>query len=104
MKEANAFLMVNQAKVIDATCNACGERFAAKAGGEKALMLSLGDASQALFFCNSCGDNIISHLNTEEAVKRYEWDWAIPLRNGASNGKASAHTSNGTSQVQEQSI
>lgn len=103
MKEASAFLMVNQAKVIDATCNACGERFAARASGEKALMLSLGEASQALFFCDSCGDNIISHLNTEEAVKRYEWDWAIPLRSGSANGKASTYPSNGASQNLEES-
>jgi hypothetical protein len=103
MKETTGFLMVNQTRVIDAGCSACGDRFATKATGERALMLNLGEASDQLFFCDSCGDNIIAHLNTEDAVKRYQWDWAIPLRNSSGNAKGWVYHANGSPQDAQES-
>jgi hypothetical protein len=78
----NTFLMVNLARVVEGTCNACGDQFAAKASGDKALTLPMGDKSQPLLFCSSCGDNIMSHLKGDQSGAHYGWDWVIPLRNG----------------------
>ena len=84
--QQSGFLMVNRAQVLDATCNACGGRFAASAAGDKALTLAVGDKSSLLFFCASCGENIMAHLQSEEVRPHYGWDWAIPIRNGGAGG------------------
>jgi hypothetical protein len=75
------FLIVNRVEVLDAgACSVCGREFSEDPSGEKALVLSLGNAERVYFFCGSCGDNIMERAESELAKKRYIWDWAVPLR------------------------
>jgi len=80
---SSTFLMVNRAQVMDAACSACGGRFAASPTGDKAMVATVGDGSQILFFCSPCGENIIGRANNDDARGHYAWDWAVPVRNGA---------------------
>lgn len=91
--QPNTFLMVNQAQVLEAACNACGGRFATGATGDKALIIAVGEKSHLLFFCSSCGDNIMGHLKNDDAREHYGWDWAVPLLNGSANGNGSGNAS-----------
>jgi len=81
--EVSSYLVVNRVEVLDhAGCAACGRGFSSDPIGEKALVLTLGNAERTYFFCSTCGDNIVSRVESEEARKRYLWDWTVPLRNG----------------------
>ncbi len=76
-----SFLMVNRVEVLDqAGCSACGRDFSTNPIGEKALVLSVGNAGHTYFFCGTCGDNIMGRVESDQAKQRYVWDWAIPLR------------------------
>jgi hypothetical protein len=75
------YLIVNRVEVLEAAgCSACGRGFSGDPVGEKALVLSLGNNERVYFFCGDCGDNIQGRAESEQAKKRYVWDWAIPLR------------------------
>lgn len=74
-------LLVNRVEILPkAGCSACGREFSTNPVGEKALVLSAGNPASVYFFCSSCGDNIMSHVESEDSRKRYGWDWAVPLR------------------------
>ncbi len=84
------YLIVNRVEVLGQTgCNACGRGFTDSPTGEKTLILGVGDPERVYFFCGSCGDNIMGRVETDDAKKRYVWDWAIPLRNSGHPGQAS---------------
>ncbi len=75
------FLLVNRVEVLSqAGCSACGGGFSAEPIGEKALALGVGNPDRVYFFCSGCGDNIMSHVESDESRKRYQWDWAVPLQ------------------------
>jgi hypothetical protein len=79
--QVQSFLMVNRVEVLDqAGCSACGREFSTNPIGEKALVLSVGNAGHTYFFCGTCGDNIMGRVESDQAKQRYLWDWAIPLR------------------------
>jgi hypothetical protein len=81
--EVTNYLVINRVQVIDrVSCGTCGHHFTADPIGEKALLLSLGNAQRTYFFCGNCGDNIVGRVESEDVRKRYVWDWAVPLRNG----------------------
>jgi hypothetical protein len=85
--EVTSYLVVNRVEVLDrAGCASCGRGFSTNPMGEKALVLTLGNAERTYFFCGGCGDNIVSRVESEEARKRYLWDWTVPLRNGHRSG------------------
>ncbi|HYB91427.1 MAG TPA: hypothetical protein VEC38_10310 [Candidatus Binataceae bacterium] len=72
--------MVNRAEVLEATCSACGSRFAASPTGDKTLVATIGEAAaQNFFFCGACGENIMGRVQREDARSHYGWDWAVPL-------------------------
>jgi len=72
-------LVVNLAQAVKRDCAVCGRGFASTSVGERLLLANL-TATDCYLLCANCGDRIMSHLESEEAAKRYEWDWAIPLR------------------------
>jgi hypothetical protein len=72
-------LVVNLAQAVKCDCAVCGNGFASSPAGERLLLANV-TAAECYLFCASCGDIIISHVQSEEAAKRYAWDWAIPLR------------------------
>jgi hypothetical protein len=72
-------LVVNLAQAVKRDCAACGGRFASSIAGER-LLLAKVTATACYLLCANCGDHVMSQLKSEEAAKRYEWDWAIPLR------------------------
>ncbi len=75
------YLIVNRVEILDhAGCITCGREFSTNPIGEKALVLSIGNTERVYFFCGSCGDNIMGRVESDEAKKRYVWDWAVPLR------------------------
>jgi len=77
-----SFLIVNRAEVLnDFGCNACGAPFASAPSGERAMIATIG-GDRTYFFCNGCGDNIMSRVTNDGARQCYAWDWAVPLRNG----------------------
>ena len=79
--EVSSYLVVNRVEVLDhVTCSACARGFTVNPMGEKALILALGNAERTYFFCGTCGDNIVGRVESEDARKRYVWDWAVPLR------------------------
>jgi len=83
------YLLVNRVEILaKAGCSACGSEFSTEPVGQKALLLSVGDAGRIYFFCAHCGDNILSHVESDDARKRYGWDWAVPLRGAAQQSQA----------------
>ncbi len=83
------FLLVNRVEVLDrAGCSACGRGFSTEPTGEKALVLGVANPDRVFFFCSPCGDNLMGHVESDEARKRYQWDWAVPLR--AAGGASAA--------------
>jgi hypothetical protein len=88
--QGGSFLIVNRAQILEVCCSACGSRFAASATGEKALVATVGDGGRLFFFCGPCGENIMGRVQNEEARGHYGWDWAVPLRNGTSNGNGTS--------------
>ena len=75
-----SFLIVNRVEVLsEFGCNACGSAFAASPTGERALIATIGQG-RIYFFCNACGDNIMSRVTADGARQAYSWDWAVPLR------------------------
>ena len=82
------FLFVNRVEVLaHACCSACGREFTANPMGEKSLVLALGSGDHGFFFCCTCGDNIVGRVESDEARKRYVWDWAVPIRHAATANK-----------------
>jgi hypothetical protein len=73
-------LVVNRAQVVMSDCAVCGDGFASTSVGERLFVAKVTEAVCYLF-CANCGDQIISHVQSQEAAKHYGWDWAIPLRN-----------------------
>ena len=71
--------MVNLAQAVKCDCAACGSGFASSPMGER-LLLAKVTAADYYLYCANCGDTIISHVQSEEAARRYAGDWAIPLR------------------------
>jgi len=83
------FLLVNRVEVLSqAGCSACSGGFSAEAVGEKAMVLGVGNPDRVYFFCHSCADNIMSHVESDESRKRYLWDWAVPLRAASAGSRA----------------
>ena len=79
--QASSHLIVNQVEILlRAYCSACGRDFTSNPMGEKTLMLALGNGGRTFFFCGACGDSIMVRVESEDARKRYVWDWAVPLR------------------------
>jgi hypothetical protein len=75
------YLLVNRVEVLSqAGCSVCGRGFSTEPIGEKALALSVGNPDRIYFFCSSCGDNIMSRVESDDSRRRYQWDWAVPLR------------------------
>jgi hypothetical protein len=72
-------LIVNLAEAVKSGCAVCGGGLASSPAGERLLLANVTGADP-YFFCASCGDIIISHVQSQEAAKHYAWDWAIPLR------------------------
>ena len=89
-QQANSHLIVNRVEaLLQAYCSACGRDFTPNPMGEKILVLSLGgDGGRTFLFCGTCGDNIMSRVESEDARKRYVWDWAVPLRDRADRREA----------------
>lgn len=82
--EISNYLIINRVEVLHhAFCSSCGREFTTNPMGEKALVLTLGNAERTYFFCGTCGDNIVGRVESEEARKRYVWDWAVPLRDNS---------------------
>jgi hypothetical protein len=79
--EVSSYLFVNRVEVLPhAFCSACGREFTVNPMGEKTLVLALGNARRCYFFCATCGDNIVGRVESEDARKRYVWDWTVPIR------------------------
>jgi hypothetical protein len=78
-------LLINRAEVRDSVCSACGARFAESPAGERTLIASVSAGTRTFFFCAACGDNILGHVQLDDARGNYVWDWAIPLRETNSN-------------------
>lgn len=57
----------------------CGGGFVSTAAGERLILASVTEAACYLV-CANCGDQIMSHVHSDEAAKRYVLDWAIPLK------------------------
>lgn len=74
------YLVVNRVEVLTRNCNACGHGFATTPQGEKALIATVPGSERPLFFCSSCGDNIMGRIQSEEPRKHYVWDWIVPLQ------------------------
>jgi len=89
-QQVSNFLIVNRVEVLErAGCSACGRDFTANPMGEKTLVLIFeGNGGRTFFFCGTCGDNIVGRIESEDARKRYLWDWAVPLRDQARQGAA----------------
>ncbi|MFZ0888699.1 MAG: hypothetical protein WA005_09620 [Candidatus Binataceae bacterium] len=89
-QQASSHLMVNRVEVLlQASCSACGGGFTSNPMGEKTLVLTLGgDGGPTFSFCGTCGDSIMGRVESEDARKRYVWDWAVPLRERAHHREA----------------
>jgi hypothetical protein len=82
------FLLVNRVEVLaQGGCSACGGGFSSEPVGEKTLVLGIGNPDRVYFFCSPCADNIMSHIQSEDTRKRYNWDWAVPLRGPGRNSQ-----------------
>ncbi|MFZ0887253.1 MAG: hypothetical protein WA005_02270 [Candidatus Binataceae bacterium] len=81
-QQVSNFLIVNRVEVLErAGCSTCGRDFTSNPMGEKTLVLTFeGNGARTFFFCGTCGDNIVGRIESEDARKRYLWDWAVPLR------------------------
>jgi hypothetical protein len=71
-------VVVNLAQVVTCDCAVCGGGFATTPVGERLLLANVTE-TVCYLFCASCGDQIMSHVQSQEAAKRYAWVWAIPL-------------------------
>jgi hypothetical protein len=74
------YLVVNRVEVLTRNCNTCGNGFASTPLGERALIAAVPGSERPLFFCASCGDNIMSRIQSDEPRKHYVWDWVVPLK------------------------
>ena len=74
-------LVVNLAQVVTCDCAICGGGFASTPTGARLLLAKVAEMA-SYPICANCGGRIMSHVHSDEAAKRYEWDWAIPLRRG----------------------
>jgi hypothetical protein len=72
-------LVVNRARAVAGDCAVCGGGFVSAPAGERLLLANVTE-TVCYLFCATCGDQIMSRAQSEEAAKRYVWDWAIPLR------------------------
>jgi hypothetical protein len=77
-------LVVNRAQAVSRDCAVCGDGFASTPAGERLLLANVKE-TVCYLLCATCGDQIMSRAQSEEAAKRYVWDWAIPLRTEATD-------------------
>lgn len=73
-------LSVNRVEICDSECGVCGRTFTSDPAGEQILFVTLVVQARRYYFCGACGENILGHVASEESRKRYEWDWAVPLK------------------------
>jgi hypothetical protein len=79
--QISSYLIVNRVEVLtNSSCRACGRGFTSNPMGEKSLVATVADHTHPYYFCGTCGDSLMSRVETEEARKHYIWDWAVPLR------------------------
>jgi hypothetical protein len=76
----DSYLVINRVEVLTSKCGACGEGFAPNPVGERVLIAAVSGTERPLFFCASCGDNIMGRIQSDEPKKHYLWDWAVPLK------------------------
>jgi hypothetical protein len=75
------YLIVNRVQVLsNSCCRSCGRGFTSNPMGEKALLTTAGEPERPYYFCGTCGDAIMSRVESEQARNHYAWDWAVPLR------------------------
>ena len=77
-------LVVNLAQAVTGDCAVCGGGFVSAPAGERLLLANVTE-TVCYLLCATCGDQIMSRAQSDEAAKRYVWDWVIPLRREATD-------------------
>jgi hypothetical protein len=82
--DKRTFLIINRVELLDESgCSACGSAFAGSPMGDRALIATINNGGQRIYyFCGACGDNIMGRVHSDDARQHYVWDWAVPVHNG----------------------
>ena len=73
------YLIINRAEIVRMNCAACGGPLIPSIQGKILFAAQIEGVGDCLF-CTGCGDNIMSHVASDEPPPPYLWEWAFSLR------------------------